>query len=93
MAVGAVNVQPLGAVAPDVGVEYVGVDADWLCSLYAVMAVKPFWPVDPVPEYPENPLYPDAPDAPLAPYIPVGAQVNPVDIGLNGVDVFSLLAV
>ena len=53
-------------------------------------------PLVPVVLLPENPLYPDTPDAPLypdAPDIPVGAQVNPVDIGLNGVDVFSLLAV
>ena len=51
----------------------------------------PLYPDDP--EYPDDPDAPDAPLYPDAPDIPVGAQVNPVDIGLNGVDVFSLLAV
>ena len=39
---GAVADHPVGMAAPLVGVVNVGVDADWLCTLYALIKVKPY---------------------------------------------------
>ena len=78
---GAVASHPVGIAEPVVGVVNVGVELDWLCTLYALIKLNPFKPA--VPE-------PVGPVAPVGPLAATGVQANGELTALMAEDEISL---